>query len=258
MSDGGNDGVRYDVRGHVAEVVIDSPAKRNALSAAVVTGLHAALESAIADEAVRVITLTAVGHVFCAGADLKDEPEAGAGDVRADRATKLFGALLDCPKPLVAKVNGHARAAGVGLIGACDIAVALDSATFAINEIRIGLLPATVAVPLATRMVPSALRRYALTGETFSAAGAVRAGLLDEAVAPGDLDAAVAAITAHFGACEPGALQRVKPFFAELARTEPSMRADLAMAESQRHFESPTAAEGRRAFRERRPPAWSV
>lgn len=255
---GGVDAVKYDVRGHVAEVVIDSPAKRNALSAAVVAGLHAALESAIADEAVRVITLTATGHVFCAGADLKDEPEAGAGDVRADRATKLFGALLDCPKPLVGKVNGHARAAGVGLIGACDIAVATEEATFAINEIRIGLLPATVAVPLATRMVPSALRRFSLTGETFSAADAVRTGLLDDAVAPGDLDAAVTAITAHFGAAEPGVLRRVKPFFAELAGTAPERRAGLAMTESQRYFESPTAAEGRRAFRERRPPAWSV
>ena len=253
-----SDGVRYDVRGHVAEVVIDSPEKRNALSAAVVAGLHAALESAIADDAVRVITLGAVGHVFCAGADLKDEPEQGAGDVRADRATKLFGALLDCPKPLVAKINGHARAAGVGLIGACDIAVATEEATFAINEVRVGLLPATVVPPLATRMVPSALRRYALTGETFSAADAVRAGLLDESVAPGELDETVAAIAAHFGACEPGALQRIKPFFEELAGESRERAAELAMAESRRHFESPIAAEGRRAFREHRKPAWSV
>lgn len=251
--------VHYDVRGHVADVVIDGPAKRNALSAPVVAGLHAALEAAVADAGVRVVTLTAVGHVFCAGADLKDEPQSsGDSDVRADRATQLFGALLDCPKPVVAKVNGHARAAGVGLIGACDIAVATDAATFAINEVRVGLLPATVAVPLRTRMTPSALRRYALTGETFSAADAVRAGLLDAAVAPGDLDAAVAAITAHFGGCEPDALQHIKPFFAALAQTPSDQATALALAESRRAFASPTAAEGRRAFRERRPPAWSV
>ncbi|HEY3685329.1 MAG TPA: enoyl-CoA hydratase-related protein [Streptosporangiaceae bacterium] len=251
--------VRYEVRGHVAEVVIDDPAKRNALSAPVVAGLHAALDRAAADAAVRVVTLTAVGHVFCAGADLKDEPRnAGDSDVRALRATKLFGALLDCPKPLVARVNGHARAAGVGLVGACDIAIATEEATFAINEVRVGLLPATVAVPLATRMAPSAMRRYALTGETFTAADAVRAGLLDDAVAAAGLDAAVAAVTDHFGACEPDVLQRVKPFFAAVARTTREQAADLALAESQRAFASPTAAEGRRAFRERRPPAWST
>lgn len=250
--------VGYDVRGHVAEVVIDSPAKRNALSATVVAGLHAALAAAVSDAAVRVITLTAVGHVFCAGADLKDEPAPGGSDARAERATKLFGALLDCPKPVVAKVNGHARAAGVGIVGACDIAVATTEATFAINEVRVGLLPATVAVPLTSRMTPPALRRYALTGETFTAAAAVHAGLLDDAVAPGDLDAAVTAITTEFGACEPDALRRVKPFLAALATTPPGEAAALAELESHRAFASPAAAAGRRAFREKRPPSWAV
>jgi len=250
--------VRYEVRGHRADVVIDSPAKRNALSAEVVAGLHASLERAVADPAVRVITLSAVGHVFCAGADLKEEPSPGASDARADRATRLFAALLDCPKPLVAQVNGHARAAGVGLIGACDIAVAASEATFAINEVRVGLLPATVAVPLATRMRPAVLRRYALTGETFTAPAAVQAGLLDDAVPAADLAATIAAITTHFAACEPTVLTRIKPFLTTLSRTPLPEAAALATSESQKAFESPAATEGRRAFREHRPPPWNV
>ena len=249
--------VRFDVRGHRAEVTIDSPAKRNALSAPVVAGLHDALERAAADDAVRVITLTAVGHVFCAGADLKDEPD-GGGDPRAARAGALFTALLRCPKPIVANVNGHARAAGVGLIGACDIAVAVEGATFAINEVRVGLLPATVAVPLARRMTPAALRRYALTGEVFDAAAGVRAGLLDDHGDAGYVTDAVETLVEEFGACEPDALRRVKPYLAALAATPPEDAEALAVAESRRAFESPPAAEGRRAFRERRPPAWSA
>jgi methylglutaconyl-CoA hydratase len=250
--------VHCDVTGHRATVTLDSPAKRNAISATVVSQLNEALTSAIDNPEVRVIVLTGIGTTFCAGADLKEEvAEAGTGDPRAARAGALFTRMLRCPKPIVARVNGHARAAGVGLIGACDIAVALEAATFAINEVRVGLLPATVAVPLRTRMSAGSLRRYSLTGEVFSAADGVRAGLLDSCGDLAFLDATVEAISRSFDSCEPGALFGIKSYLDTLAGTPPSEAEQLSVSVSRQAFESPAAAEGRRAFRARCPPPWA-
>jgi methylglutaconyl-CoA hydratase len=249
--------VHCDVTGHRATVTLDSPAKRNAISAAVVSRLNEALTNAIDNPEVRVIVLTGVGTTFCAGADLKEEVAEGAGDPRAARAGALFTRMLRCPKPIVARVNGHARAAGVGLIGACDVAVALETATFAINEVRVGLLPATVAVPLRTRMSAGSLRRYSLTGEVFSAADGVRAGLLDSCGDPAFLDATVDAICRSFDSCEPGVLYEIKSYLDTLAGTPASEAEQLSVSVSRQAFDSPAAAEGRRAFRARRPPPWA-
>lgn len=251
--------VRVEVEGHRATITLDSPAKRNALSEPLVEQLQAALATAIEDPDVRVIVVTAVGSVFCAGADLKPEPLAvGAGDFRAARAGALFNAMLRCPKPLVARVNGHARAAGVGLIGACDIAIAVDTATFAINEIRVGVLPATVSVPLTTRMSPGSLRRYSLTGEVFGSADAVGSGLLDDCGELSFVDETVDHITQQFAFCEPGALQQIKPYLDTLVAMPRDQATEFAVSISRRAFESAAAAEGRRAFREHRAPAWAL
>ncbi|WP_019631948.1 enoyl-CoA hydratase family protein [Actinomadura atramentaria] len=248
--------VRYEVERGIATITLDSPANRNALSAALRTGLAAAIERAGADDAVRGVVLTGSGTVFCAGADLKEiasgAPPAGPG------IPDILTALLDLPKPVVARLNGTVRAGGVGLVAACDIAVAPDDVTFAFTEVRIGVAPAMIAVACAPRMTSRAASRYFLTGETFTAADAVAAGLVTAACPRDELDTVVTAMLDGIRRAEPNALAATKRLVRDLPgldRTEAFSRAERLSAEL---FVSPEADEGRRSFFEKRPPSWAL
>ncbi len=154
--------VRWETAGQLATITLDSPANRNALSTALLTQLHDALAGALTDPAVRVIVLTGSGPVFCAGADLKESRQHPAA------AAALFPQILqliwDSDKPVICRANGTARAGGIGLIAACDIAIAPESATFAFTEVRIGAAAAIIAVTCLRRMEPRAAHEYFLTG----------------------------------------------------------------------------------------------
>ena len=164
--------VRYERAAQVATITLDSPANRNALSAALLTELHDAVAGALTDPAVRVIVLTGSGPVFCAGADLKESRQ------RPAAAAALFPQILqliwDSDKPVVCRANGTARAGGIGLIAACDIAIAPESATFAFTEVRVGVAAAIIAVPCLRRWRPEPDYEYFLTGETFDAVRAAQ------------------------------------------------------------------------------------
>jgi methylglutaconyl-CoA hydratase len=250
--------VRLHVTGSVATVRLDSPANRNALSTALLAQLAERLGAAVADDAVRVVVLTGTGTVFSAGADLKEllaaEPGAttsGLGDV--------LDLLWHSPVPVVARLNGPARAGGVGLLAACDIVVAPPDITFSFTEVRIGVAPAVIAVPVLRRIPRAAAMHLFLTGEVFGAARARELGLVSVvADAPGadELDAAVAGVVDGLLRAAPGALATTK----RLIREVPGMSfADglAAMTElSTRTFAGPEGREGIAAFAERRPPAW--
>ena len=129
--------VRYEAGGEVATVTLDSPHNRNALSAQLVAELSARLSAAGADRGVRAVVLTHTGRVFCSGADLA---AAGTGSL-GDSGTALMALLrliVELPKPVIARIAGHVRAGGMGLVGACDLAVAAEGASFAFTEARIG------------------------------------------------------------------------------------------------------------------------
>ena len=132
------DVLRVGVSHGVAALTVDSPANRNALSRAMRAELRSALADALADSSVRVIVLDHAGRVFCSGMDLAE----AAGGAAEDQGVQEFPALLDAlwnsPKPVVAVVRGPARAGGIGLLAACDVAVAASGATFAFTEVRIG------------------------------------------------------------------------------------------------------------------------
>ena len=130
--------VRYQAERAVATLTLDSPHNRNALSRRLVAELKEGLGRAADDGSVRAVVLTHTGGVFCAGADLS---EASSGDATTTPRTlvDLMRALAELPKPVVAKVDGHVRAGGLGLLGACDLAVAGPKATFAFTEVRLGL-----------------------------------------------------------------------------------------------------------------------
>ena len=248
--------VRSTRQGPAAVVTLDSPTNRNALSRALVEQLHAALSEAVADADVRVVVLTGAGPVFCSGADLKEQAAGGAPGLVG--LPEVLTLLLQGPKPVVARVNGPARAGGVGLLAACDLAVGYASATFAFSEVRIGVAPAVISVPCLRRMDPRAARELFLTGEPFDGARALQAGLLDRAVADDELDATVDALVAQLALGAPQAVAATKRLLTEVPGDSLAEDFRRMAALSAERFGSDEAREGMAAFREKRRPAWVV
>ncbi|MFF4352122.1 enoyl-CoA hydratase family protein [Streptomyces sp. NPDC001530] len=233
----------------VTTLTLDSPDNRNALSAALVEQLADGLTRSGKDSDVRAIVLTHTGNTFCAGADLRDPPH-------PDALVGLLRQIVELRKPVLARVTGHVRAGGLGLLGACDIAAASKEATFAFTEVRIGVAPAVISLPLLPRTDPRALARYYLTGERFDAAEAVRTGLL---TATGDdVDAVLAPVLDGLRRASPQGLAATKELLtAKVLETFDRDAAELT-ALSARLFSSAQAREGMTAFLERRDPAWVV
>jgi len=228
---------------------LDSPATRNALSAPLVAELADALTECAKDTDVRAIVLTHTGNTFCAGADLRNPPP-------PDALVSLLRQIVEVPKPVVARVTGHVRAGGLGLLAACDIAAASGQATFAFTEVRIGVAPAVISLPLLPRTDPRALARYYLTGERFDAPEAARIGLLT--TAGEDVDESLAPILDGLRRSAPEALAETKRLLtARVLETFDRDAADLT-ALSARLFASAQAREGMTAFLERRDPVWLV
>lgn len=249
--------VRVQRDGAVTTLTLDSPANRNALSARLVAQLTAALGEAEADPAVRVVVLTGSGTVFCSGADLRERKGAPPSS-RAPGSTipELFTTLVTMGTPVVARVNGAVRAGGLGLVASCDLAAAPPEATFAFTEVRVGVAPAMIAVPLLRLIDRRSFVRYALTAETFGAAEAAEAGLLT-AVAE-DLDGWVAATTGALLRAAPSALAATKRLVDEVDGRSWAEGLAAMAALADRLFAGPEAAEGMAAFLEKRPPAWTA
>jgi methylglutaconyl-CoA hydratase len=251
--------VRTDVASGVATLTLDSPHNRNALSTAMVADLVAALTAATDDERVRVIVLTHAGTVFCSGADLKETAAAfGSGGVPAGRMGEALAAVWESPKPVVARVGGPARAGGLGLIAAADIAVCSTAATFAFTEVRLGVIPAVISATVLPRLASRAAAELLLTGDTFDGVRAAQVGLVTAAVPPSELDAAVTRYTQSLVRGAPAALAATK----ELIRSGPirggGIRNQLAelTETSVRFFTSDEGREGVAAFLDKRDPRW--
>ncbi|MFV2194922.1 enoyl-CoA hydratase-related protein [Nocardiopsis sp. LOL_012] len=256
--------VRLAVDRGIATVTLDSPGNRNALSARLRSQLSEALAQAMADDSVRGVVLTGTGSVFCAGADLKEAGAALRGEpvVPAPGMPELFEQIMGAPKPVVAALNGAARAGGIGLVAAADIALAPKSATFAFTEVRLGLVPAIISVPVAARMHSRQLSRYFLTGELFDATAAAKSGLITQAVPDREMVHALDAVLEGLRGAAPRALSRTKELLGELgagAIAGPEQRSEALgrMGElSAEFFASADAEEGRAAFFDKRQPRW--
>ncbi|MGY5114312.1 enoyl-CoA hydratase family protein [Streptomyces sp. 900105755] len=233
----------------VTTLSLDATATRNALSAALVAELAQALTDSAKDPDVRAVVLTHTGNTFSAGADLRDPPD-------PDALVGLLRQIVELPKPVVARVTGHVRAGGLGLLAACDIAAASTDSTFAFTEVRIGVAPAVISLPLLPRTDPRTLARYYLTGERFAPAEAVRLGLLTTTA--DDVDTALEPILDGLRRSAPQALAETKQLLT--ARVLETFDRDAATltALSARLFSSDQAREGMTAFLERRDAAWVV
>lgn len=240
--------VRGESSDGVVAITLDSPANRNALSRRLVAELGDALGVAAADESAHAVLLTHTGTTFCSGAALDEmrggDPGRGTRDLLA-----LIRRLLTLPIPVVARVDGAARAGGLGLLGACDVVAASARATFAFSEVRLGLAPAVISVPLRPLLAPRAASRYFLTGETFGAATAREIGLIT--TVEDDVDAAVEPVLHALRLADRQGLLATKPL-----TTGDRLRAldeeGPAMAElSGRLFASPVAQAHFSAFLDR-------
>ena len=205
-------GIVHSVSGdRIVTITLDSPANRNALSRRLVAQLRDALSAAATagtDGTAHAVLLTHTGTTFCSGAALDEMRDGDPADgTRAMLA--LFRQLLTLPVPVVARVDGAARAGGLGVLGACDVVLASDRSTFAFTEVRLGLAPAVISLPLRPLLTARAAARYFLTGETFGAAVAAQIGLVT--AAGDDVDALASDVLDGLRRADPQGLRETKP-----------------------------------------------
>lgn len=207
----------------ITRLTLDRPQKRNAFNGALIAALRDAIVALERDRATRVIVLTGAGDTFCAGADLEHmRAMAGASEEQnyadALALAEMLAALDECSKPVVARVNGDAFGGGVGLIACCDIAVGLATARFALSEVRLGLVPATISPHVVAAIGSRATRALTLTGAQFDGARALAVGLLHEVVShPAQLDAALDRVVEDLLAGGPEAQREAKALLREVA-----------------------------------------
>lgn len=249
--------VGYEHDGAIARLTLDSPHNRNALSTTLVEQLHDALTRASADMSVRVVVLGHTGGTFCAGADLGEAAGRDPSELavaRAHEMTRLLRRILELRLPVIAAIDGHVRAGGLGLVGACDIAVAGNASTFALTEARIGVAPSIISLTLLPKMTARAAGRYFVTGEKFGATEAADIGLIT--VATDDVAATVAELTASIAKGSPQGLAASKALTTAATIDDFERRAEKLTRESAELFVSDEAREGMLAFLEKRSPRW--
>jgi methylglutaconyl-CoA hydratase len=201
--------------------------------------------------------LTGTGPVFCSGADLKEK----AGPSEPDKVAGLAPTLLQMwegPKPVLGRINGAARAGGLGLVTACDIAVGIETATFGLSEVRLGLIPAIISVVMVPKLGQARMMDLTLTGEPFDGRAAVGYGLLNAAVPPDKLDEAVAGYLGSLMKGAPKALGGCKQLIRDVGRMSMVEAFAEMSVRTERYFQSEEGREGMAAFAEKRLPWWQV
>jgi methylglutaconyl-CoA hydratase len=249
-------------QGEVLELRLDRPEVHNALDENLIEALSAAAAEAARDATVRVVLLSGEGKSFCAGADIGYMQRLSSYDHAANlqdahRLSGAFAALSRCPKPVVAKVHGAAIGGGVGLVAACDIVIASEAARFGLSEVRLGILPAVISPFVLRRIGPGAARPLFLTGDRFTAARALELGLVDQVVAPDQLDAAVEAVIGSLRLGGPLAQASIKRLLDEVAPLAIEEAADITAESIATQRATDEAKEGFAAFFAKRPPRWA-
>ncbi|HKI33333.1 MAG TPA: enoyl-CoA hydratase [Gemmataceae bacterium] len=252
-------GLVVESDGPVCRLILNRPERRNALSRSLLSEMEAALARVAADPAVRVVVLAARGPVFCSGHDLGEmvgRPEAEYRDLFALCSRVMLG-LRRLPQPVIARVQGVATAAGCQLVAACDLAVAVEGATFATPGVKIGLFCTTPMVPLVRAVPAKAALEMLLTGWPISARRALELGLVNRVVVPEGLDDAVREYVDAILASSPLTVRLGKAAFYEqlsLSEEEAYERAVGVMTDNAVRCD---AQEGMRAFLEKRRPQWT-
>ena len=246
----------------VQTITLSRPDVRNAFNDEVIAELKNAFMAVAQDSAVRCVVLAAVGPAFCAGADLnwmrrmadytREENLADAGAL-----AEMLRTIHSCLKPTIARVQGDVFAGGVGLVAACDMAVSVDTATYCLSEVKLGLIPATISPYVIRAMGARAAQRYFLTAERFSAAEAHRIGMVHEVVSADQLDAKVAELTQALVSASPNAVRSCKMLVNEVAGRDIDAVLIAKTVEGIADIRSSTEGkEGVQSFLQKRKPSW--
>jgi methylglutaconyl-CoA hydratase len=247
---------------HRATVTLNRPEVRNAFNDEVIVELTAAFRELGSREDVRCIVLAGNGPAFCAGADLNwmrrmagYTHEENIADAAA--LAEMLRVIYACPKPTIARVQGDVYAGGTGLVAACDIAVSAGGANYCLSEVKLGLIPATISPYVIRAMGARAAHRYFLTAERFSAAEALRIGLVHEVVALEALDAKVSELAKALIQAGPDAVRACKLLVQDVAGQEITPQLISATVQGIANIRvSPEGREGVQSFLQKRKPSW--
>ena len=251
-----------EIADRVATLTLNRPDVRNAFNEITIAELSLAFDELGRNDDVRAIVLAANGPAFCAGADLNwMKKMAGYSHSEnsedAGKLADMLRTIYECPKPVVAKVQGDCYAGGMGLVAACDIAVAVTSASFCLSEVKLGLIPATISPYVIKAMGEQAARRYFLTAEKFSAQEAHRIGFVHDIVGAESLDSHVAAIVKALVTSSPNAVREAKVLVRDI--TGKAIDSAMMVDTAERIAKIRASEEGREgvaSFLEKRKPTW--
>lgn len=255
------DTIELTQNGPVLTVALNRPENHNAFNPTMITELTAAFREVGQREEVRVVVLTGNGRSFCAGADVGmmratadytfEENVADGG-----RIFDLMAAVDSCPKPVIGRVNGAAIGGGAGLVSCCDVVVAVERATFAFSEVRLGIVPAVISPFVLAKIGPAHGRELFLTGERFDAQRAYHIGLVHHVVPEAELDAKVAERVEQLLTAAPGAQAAVKELIGAVANQPKEAMRDYTTNLIAERRAGKEGREGMSAFLEKRKTSW--
>ena len=245
----------------VATVVLSRPDSHNALNAALIEELTRCFEEISDDDGVRVVVLAGEGRSFCAGADIGYMRETATFSYEenledARRLAMMYWTIDECPKPLVARVQGAAMGGGAGLVAVADVVVTDAEAWFAFSEVRLGIAPASISPFVVRKIGPSHARSLFMTGERFDAERAHEIGLVHKVVSREGLDAAVEQKVGELLQGGPVAQATIKALLRRLETTEPMEAPGLTARVISELRTGEEGQEGLAAFLEKREPGW--
>jgi len=256
--------LQLKVQGGVATLVLNRPEVRNAFNDEVIAEFTQAFGALGAREDVRCVVLAAAGQAFCAGADLnwmRRMADYSHAENLADAAqlAEMLRIIYECPKPIVAHIQGDVYAGGMGLVAVCDIAVSVDTAQYCLSEVKLGLIPATISPYVIRAMGARAAHRYFLTAERFDAQEAHRIGFIHEVVKVDVLDAKVAEIAQALVNASPQAVKACKQLVQDVA--EQAINAELIASTVKGIADIRSSEEGKegvQSFLQKRKPSWLI
>lgn len=254
--------IRVETQSTRGTVLLTRPDLHNAFNDDMMRELTEAFSKLGSDPSVRVIVLAAEGKSFCAGADINwmkrmvgYSLEENIADSRV--LSKMLRTIRECPKPVIARVHGATYGGGVGLVAACDMAVALSKANFCLSEVKLGILPAVISPFVLEKIGPGEARRYALTAEVFDGAEARRIGLVNEACETvEEMDACIDKLAKSLASNGPNALTHCKRILSDVAGVMWDRVEDITTKKISELRVSPEGQEGLKAFLEKRKPNW--
>ncbi len=251
--------ILYSVSAGVATITLNMAERKNSLSDELVGSLSETLDAAVEDDDVRIIVLTNAGNTFCAGADLKStKPGLAQTDAPVPKRSfvNVFQQILDSPKPVVGRIDGHATGGGVGLVAACDISVMRNDAKIGFTEVRIGVAPAVISVVCLPKMTRADSSELFLTGDRITPDRAAEAGLINRSVDPDDLDEVVGGFVDMLVRGGPLALAASKELINRVPQMDRQDAFDWTSVRSRELFMSEEAQVGIAAFRNREDAPW--